>query len=135
MVVGIIAIISVFALPSFLTYLQAATVKSSAAELHSGLNRAKQLAVTTRQTICVQVVANQYRFLQGGCAGTAWIGRGTDATGAFRLPHNVTITNGGTSPVFTQFGTASQTGTLTVTGPGGNTLTVTVIPSGRITIP
>ncbi|MFQ5858867.1 MAG: GspH/FimT family pseudopilin [Anaerolineae bacterium] len=134
-VIGIIAILALIALPWLLPYLQATTVKSSAEELQSGLNRAKSLAVTTRQNICVQVVGNQYRFLQGGCAGPAWVGAGTDATGAFTLPSGVTITNGGTNPIFTQFGTASPTGILTVSGSSGTSLTVTVLPSGAITIP
>ncbi len=134
-VIAIIGIVALITTPLFLSYLQAATVRTGAAEIQSGLNRAKQFAVTTRQNICVQLVAGGYRFLQGGCGGAAWVGLGTDTTGTFRFPNNVTATNAGTSPIFTQFGTASQTGTLTVTGPGGITLTVSVSPSGRITVP
>jgi hypothetical protein len=47
----------------------------------------------------------------------------------------VTLTNIGTRPVFTPFGNASQTGTLTVTVTGGQPVTVTVRPSGNVTTP
>ena len=132
---AVIAIMVLTALPFLLTYLPSATVTWAARDIQSALNRSKMLAVTTRQSICFQTVSGGYQFLIGSCAGTAWTGEGTDSAGTFKSPINVTITNGGTSPIFTQFGTASQTGTITVTAPGGQSRTATVWTTGRITIP
>lgn len=133
-VIAIIGIMAAIAIPWWLTYWPAATVRGAARDLQGGLNQAKMLAITTRQNICVQVLAGGYRFQQGGCGGAAWLGAGTDGTGLFRTPENVTF-SGAASPIFTQFGTASQTAILTVTGPTNRTLTVTILPSGRVTIP
>jgi hypothetical protein len=41
----------------------------------------------------------------------------------------------GGAAIFTPFGTASQTTVITVSVVGGNSTTVTVQPSGRVTIP
>jgi hypothetical protein len=41
----------------------------------------------------------------------------------------------GPAPVFTAFGTASTSGVVTVSHGSGNSLTVTVQPSGQVTIP
>ena len=133
--VGIMAIMIVTALPFVLASLRGATVTSATRELQDALIRSKMLAVTTRQNICFQTVSGGYRFLLVDCSGAAWKGSGTDSAGTFRSPSNVTVTNGGTSQIFTQFGTASQTGIITVTGPTGQTRTATVWATGRITVP
>jgi len=134
-VVGIIAVMVLTALPFVLSSLRGVTLRSAASEIQDALSRSKMLAVTTRQSICFQTVAGGYQFLQGTCAGTAWRGPGTDASGTFRSPINVTVTNGGTSPIFTQFGTANPAGTIIATALGGQTRTATVWPTGRITVP
>jgi hypothetical protein len=58
-------------------------------------------------------------------------------SGNIRLPENITLTMAsGSSAIFGQLGNATTVGTYTVTDvPSGRTLTVTVAPSGRITIP
>ena len=132
--IAIIGIMATMAIPWWLTYWQAATVRGAAQGLQGGLTQAKVLAITTRQNICVQVVAGGYRFLQVNCNGAPWIGAGTDATGLFMAPDNVTFTSAA-NPIFTPFGTASQTAVLTTTGPSNRTLTVTILPSGWVTIP
>ncbi len=137
-VVAIVGIMALIAIPSMLAYWPAATVQGAARDVQGGMTRAKTLAITTRQNVCVQVVAGGYRFLQGAgpnnCIGAAWTGAGTDATGLFGAPDNVTFTSAA-NPIFTPFGTASQTAVLTVTGPSIRTLTVTVLPSGWVRIP
>ncbi|MFZ1061441.1 MAG: prepilin-type N-terminal cleavage/methylation domain-containing protein [Candidatus Rokuibacteriota bacterium] len=133
-VIAIIGIMAAIAIPSMLAYWPTATVQGAARDLQGGLTRAKTLAITTRQNICVEVLAGGYRFRQGGCGGGAWVGAGTSATGLFSAPENVTFTSPA-NPIFTQFGTASQTAILTVTGPSNRTLTVTVLPSGWVRIP
>jgi len=135
--IAIIGIMATMAIPWWLTYWSAATVRGAAQDVQGGLNQAKMLAISTRQSICVQVLAGGYRFQQQvvpGVCGPPWIGAGTDATGLFRAPDNVTFTSAA-NPIFTPFGTASQTAILTMTGPGNRTLTVTILPSGWVTIP
>ena len=133
--IAVMAIMALSGLPYLLTYLPSVTLTWAARDMQTALNRAKMLAVTTRQSICVQMVAGGYQFLTGNCSGTSWKGPGTDSGGTFRLPDNITASDGGNSPIFTKFGTASQTGTITVTGPGGQSRTVTVSAMGRIAIP
>jgi len=133
--IAVIIIMSLAGLPFLLTYLPSVTLTWATRDMQSALNRAKLIAVTTRQNICVQVIPGGYRFLTSNCAGTSWKGPGTDSGGTFRLPNNITASNGGSSPIFTKFGTASQTGTITVTGHGGYSRTVSVSAMGRIAIP
>jgi Tfp pilus assembly protein FimT len=133
-VVAVLGILMLAAVPWLMTYLPSATVSSGAREVHSVVSRAKMLAVTTRQSICVEVVAGGIRFRQGSCAGTVWAGTGTTSTGIFRFSNSVSVSNAGTSPIFTQFGTASQIGSISVTGTTGLTRTVAVALSGRVTI-
>ena len=139
-VIAVIAILAAIAIPSFVTYLQSSTVRAGAQEMRTGLNQAKQLAITTRQNICVQPVGNGYQFRQNTCAGPvvpATLALGADGTGTFRLQNNVvvTVSPGNVAPVFTPLGAAAPAGQLTVTGPAGNALTVTVSVAGRITTP
>lgn len=134
-VIAIISIAALIAIPSWLAYGPAATITGAAREIQSGLYQARQLAISTRQNICVQFIPPRgYRFLQGGCGGAAWVGLDTDGAGTFRVSNqNVTVAAG--NPVFTQFGTTAQTAIFTVTGPQARQITVTVFPSGRVTIP
>jgi Tfp pilus assembly protein FimT len=135
---AIIGIVSTIAIPTFMNALQTMRSRGAVAEMKTGLNRAKQLAITTRQNICVQAVAGGgYRFLLGGCLGGAWIGTGTTAAGNLILSNNVAITNGGNGPVFTPLGTVTNgvNSTFTLAPPAGPTSTVTVTPAGRITSP
>jgi type II secretion system protein H len=136
-VLALIAIMAFIAVPFLLTYLPSATVNYAARELQNGLNRAKFMAVTTRQPICVQPTASGYQFFQNTtCAGTPWSGTGTDANGIFSLANNINVAlAAGANPVFNQFGVAVQTGTLKVTGTTGLSTTVSVQASGRVTIP
>lgn len=136
-VVAVIGIMAFIAVPFLLTYTSGATIDYGARELRSGLNRAKLMAVTTRQPVCVEPAAGGYRFFQNAtCTGTPWTGTGTDANGLFRLANNITVAlAAGQNPVFNQFGVAVQTGTLRVTGPTGGSMTVSVQASGRVTTP
>lgn len=137
-VAALIGVLAAVSAPLFVNYLRAATVRAGAQELRSALNQAKQLAIATRQNICVQVVAapaNGFQFRQGGCNGPAWLGPGTDSTGTFRMQNGVTVTNAGASPAFTWLGAAAPAGTFSVTGPNGASLTVTVSAAGRISTP
>ncbi len=132
-VVAVMIIMAAIALPLWSAYGPAATLTGAARQVQAGLNQARQLAIGTRQNICIQTVPrNGFRLLQGGCAGAAWTGADTDGAGTFWITGKVTIANAGASPIFTSFGNASQTATFTLTGQG--TIAVTVCPSGRVII-
>src|SRR5207302_7675390 len=135
-VIAIIGIMGAAAVPWLLSALPGMTVTWGAREIQGSLMRAKMLAISTRQTMCVQVVSGGYQFVQGGCAGTVWTGPGTDSTGTFHpSPNSFTVTNSVASPIFTPFSNASQTGVLKVTSQGVASRTVTVTTSARFTLP
>jgi prepilin-type N-terminal cleavage/methylation domain-containing protein len=131
--ISILGAMATIALPTAWTYLPAAAASGGAREIRAILSQARMVAITTRQNICVQTVAGGFRLLQGTCAGAAWVGPDTSATGMIALSNDVTLT--GPAAVFTAFGTASTSGILTVSHGSGNSLTVTVQPSGQVTIP
>jgi len=130
---GVIAIMAAMTIPYVLTATNSLTIGRGAREIQAALSQARALAITTRQSVCFQAVAGGFAFLQGSCAGAAWIGANTTAAGVFRPADSVTTSGGGA--VFTPFGTASTTAVITVSVPGGGSTTVTVQPSGRVTIP
>lgn len=138
-VMAVFGILASMALPQLLSYLRVATSNSGRQEMRVALGRAKQLAITSRQNICVAVTVGfppTYQFRQGNCGGPAWFGPGSTAAGNFKLASAVTLTNGGANPIFTPLGTAVQAGTLSVTPhSGGSAQTVTVTTAGRITVP
>ncbi len=144
-VIAVIGILVAMSIPLFASYLRSSTVRAGAQEMRTALNRGKQLAITLRQNICVQPVANGYQYRQNTCAGApllpvAGVGinnpvPGADGTGTFRLQNNVVVTVQTVAPVFTPLGNAATPGILRVTGPNVNFLTVTISAAGRITTP
>ena len=137
-VIAIIGILAVMAVPAFLSYLRAAGLKSGAQQVVTLVNQARQLAIKENGDVCVTLPsATQMAYRLGSCAGSAWVGAGTDATGNINLPPGVTAT-ASANPVFTYVGSprtpAIYTYTLTYTQTGA-TLTASVAASGRITIP
>jgi type IV pilus assembly protein PilA len=137
-VVAVIGIVLAIALPQFFTYYGSASATAGVQEMRTALYRAKQLAITLRQSVCVTIAGGTpptYQFRLGGCGGPVWVGDGTDAGGNFALQNGVALSNGGPSPIFTPLATASQAGSLTVTGHNGAARVVTVTPSGHITLP
>jgi prepilin-type N-terminal cleavage/methylation domain-containing protein len=131
-VMAVLGILASMALPQLLSYLRVATSNAGRDEMRVALGRAKQLAITRRQNICVAVTAGSppsYQFRQGNCDGPA----GADK---FTLASAVNLANAGANPIFTPLGTAAQAGTLSVTPhSGGSAQTVTVTAAGRITVP
>ena len=140
-VIAVIGIMALIVIPTWLAYGPAATITGAAREIQAGLYQARQLAISTRQNVCVQVVPPRgYQIRVGvaaGCAGgAAWIGTTTDGAGVVWLANqSVTIAAPPLNPVFTPFGTAAQVAVFTVTGPQARQQTVTVLPSGRVSIP
>jgi len=131
--ISVLGAMATIALPTAWTYLPAAAASGGAREIRAILSQARMVAITTRQNICVRTVAGGFQLLQGTCAGEAWIGPDTSATGVIALSNDVTFS--GPAPVFTAFGTASTSGVVTVSHGAGTSLTVTVQPSGQVTIP
>jgi len=130
---SVLGAMATVALPTAWTYLPAATASGGAREIRAILGQARMVAITTRQNICVQAAAGGFQLLQGTCAGVPWVGPDTNASGVIALSNDVSVS--GPAPVFTAFGTASTSGTVTVYRGGSNSLTVTVQPSGQVTIP
>jgi Tfp pilus assembly protein FimT len=130
---SVLGAMATVALPTAWTYLPAAAVSGGAREIRAILGQARMVAITTRQNICVQAVAGGFRLLQGTCGGAAWVGSDTNSAGVIALSSDVSFS--GPAPVFTAFGTASTSGVVTVSHGSGNSLTVTVQPSGQVTIP
>ncbi|HKW90275.1 MAG TPA: GspH/FimT family protein [Methylomirabilota bacterium] len=130
---AVIAIMAAIVLPFILSASRSLTMSRGAREMQAALLQARAVAITSRQNICLQPVTGGYAYRRATCAGTAWTGPNTDATGTFRPANNVALSGG--AAVFTAFGTASTTTVITVSVAGGNSTTVTVQPSGRVTIP
>ena len=136
-VVAIIGIMAAIAIPFFASYWRSAAVRAGAQEMRTALMQAKQLAITSRQNVCVQAVPTGYQMRQPGCGGVNfWTGiRWAGAAYTFRLQNNVKVAVLAGPPVFTPLGAAVPGGQIQVTGPTGNFLTITVSGAGRITTP
>jgi len=135
-VIAIVAVMAVVSLPTLIGYMRAAGAKATAEELAAGINRGRQLAISQNQTVCVEVVGNQYRYRLSTCGGAIWSGPGTDANGFLTLANNLTLATNA-NPVFSNLGAATTAANLTVTTnyPSGNiTRTVVVSASGRVQI-
>ena len=134
-ILAVIGIVAAFAVPSFVTYWQGATLRAGSEELVTVLNNARQLAITSNNTVCVTSTTTTIQYHVGACANATYIGPGTDNSGNIKLTSPVQITNN--PPVtFTYLGGAGVSGVYTVRNAVNNTVqTVTVTASGRITIP
>jgi prepilin-type N-terminal cleavage/methylation domain-containing protein len=133
-VVAVIGILVATSAPFFVSYYQSAKVKAAAEDLAGYINQARQLAIRTNNNVCVQITATNLQFRQGGCAGTIWIGAGTDGLGNIKAPEGVTLAVTA-NPVFSYLGAATPAATYTVTNTDtGLSLHVILSASGRITI-
>ena len=134
--VGMIVVMTTWAMPSFLNYLRSARVRAGAQTISAYLNEGRQLAIKTNGGVCVRHTTSTMHFRTTNCTGTVINVAGlVNASNSVRLPDNVSLTSTA-SAIFGQLGNATTGATYTVTDtPSGRTLTVTVAPSGRITIP
>ena len=135
-VIAVIGILAVLGLPMFVTYYRAATLRAGAEEVATILNDARQLAISSNNTVCIaRNTVTTFQYHVGTCAAAVYIGAGTDTSGDVRLSTAVQITND-PGVTFTYLGAATPGGVYTVQNPvNGATQTVTVLTSGRITIP
>jgi len=133
-VVAVIGILVASSAPFFVSYYQSAKIKTAAEEIAAYLNQARQLAIRTNNNVCVQITTTNLQFRQGGCAGTLWIGAGTDSLGNIKAPEGVTLA-ATANPVFSYLGAATPAATYTVTNTDtGLSLHVILSASGRLTI-
>ena len=138
--IAVIGILSVMAVPSFLRYYQAATLKSGAQQFATLVNQARELAIKENGKFCVQMSSpSQMMYRRVNCTtGTVWVGPGTDAAGNINLPPSITAApvTAGVNPIFDYVGSAAtQAGGFTLTNTQtGATLTVSVAASGRVTV-
>jgi type IV fimbrial biogenesis protein FimT len=138
--IAVIGILSIMAIPSFLSYYQAATLKSGAQQFAALINQAREIAIKENDNLCVKVSSpTQMMYVRNNCTtGTVWVGAGTDAAGNINLPPRISVAgpSAANSPVFNYVGSALPAATFTLTNiETGATLTVSVAASGRITIP
>ena len=134
--VAIIGILTAVGVPFFITYYQAMQLRSAADEMATVLNSGRYQAIKQNTLMCVAMNANRVQYLIGGCGGPPWQGPGTDTAGFISLQNTMQVSAVTANVVFTNLGAAAVGGTYTVRNPAnGNTLTVTVAGSGRITIP
>lgn len=131
--ISVLGVLATIALPTAWTMLPASTARGGAREIQAAFNQARMIAIQTRQNVCVQAAEGGLQLRQGTCTGTAWVGQDTNNAGVITLSNEVV--SSGAWPVFTPFGTASTSGVLTVYHASGSAVTVTVRPSGQVTIP
>ena len=109
--VGMILVITTWAMPSFLNYYRSARVRAGAQVVSAYLNEARQLAIKTNAAVCVFRTSSttiQYRTATGTTCNAS---------------------------VIAVAGLANTAATYTVTDAvSGRTLTVTVAASGRVSI-
>ncbi len=135
LVMAIVGILTSMAMPLFLSYYQASRLRVAAEEVAAFVNQGRQLGIRQNAGVCVHITSTalQYR-LGSSCAGAAWVGPGTDASGNVTLPEGVTLTTTA-DPIFSYLGAANPGATVTVTNSqDGHVLRVTVAASGRVSI-
>jgi len=134
--IGVIAILAIISVPTFLGYIQSSTLQAGARELATAINRGRQLAVSRNTTVCIQLSGTAITLRPGGCAATPYTGPGTDGNGVIRLTNGMRVSfAGGSSVVFSNLGAATTANTFTVTNPVNNlTRSVVVSASGQVSV-
>jgi Tfp pilus assembly protein FimT len=136
--VGMIVVLTTWAMPSFLNFYRSARVRAGAQAVSAYLNDARQLAIRNNSAVCVirsTASTMQFRTATGTtCNATVIAVAGlANSSSNIRLPDNVTLST--TTVIFGNLGNANTGGTYTVTDSvSTRTLTVTVAGSGRVTI-
>lgn len=135
LIVAIIGILITISVPFLVTYLQAATLKSQAESVATWLNQGRQLAIRNNQSVCADIDGAGMHYHLVNCAGTVWVGAGTNTTGYIPFPAGITMSVAAPA-TFSYLGAATPAATYTITQTSsGRTITVTVATTGRITIP
>ena len=123
--VGIAMVVLGIAVPSLLTWLPTLRLSSAARQVATDLQVARMKAIS-------QNTANTVTFIQA--AGTYTFTLGTDSRDVGQLYPGITISSVSANPVFTPRGSASTTGTITLSN-GTATKSIVVSTVGRVTLP
>lgn len=133
--IAVVGIISVGAIPQFVTFLRAMETRGASQELATVLQQARELAIARNTSYRVEIEPddNRLRFVRTS-DNVVWTGPQTDAQGYRRLVNQARLTNVTANPTFNPLGTAGG-GTITVQNlQGTSSLNVVVSPSGRVRI-
>ncbi|MGB4780501.1 GspH/FimT family pseudopilin [Candidatus Methylomirabilis sp.] len=132
---AVIGIISVAAIPQFLTFLRAMETRGASQDLATVLQQARELAIARNTNYRVEIEPdnNRLRFVRTS-DNVVWTGPGTDAQGYRRLVNQARLTNPTANPTFNPLGAAGG-GTITVqNAQGTSALDVVVSSAGRVRI-
>jgi prepilin-type N-terminal cleavage/methylation domain-containing protein len=134
-VIAIIGIISLMVATAFWqSFYQDQVLRAGTEVVSTYLQQARSLAIRTGTSICADLDGGSLHLHQGTCAGTVWVGPGTNASGLFPTPQGVTIALTA-APVFNYLGAATPTATYTITNSKtGASRTITVAATGRISV-
>ncbi len=133
--IAVIGIVSVTAIPQFVTFLRAMQTRGASQELATVLQQARELAIARNTNYRVEIESdnNRLRFVRTS-DNVVWTGPGTDAQGYRQLVNQARLTNVTANPTFNPLGTAGG-GTITVrNAQGTSALDVIVSSAGRIRI-
>lgn len=132
--IAVIGIVSVAAIPQFVTFLRASETRGASRELAALLHQGRELAIARNTNYQVNVNGNQLQFVDNS-TGNAWIGPGTDNQGFRRLVNQAQLVNPPANPIiFNPLGTA-RGGTITVqNAQGTSSLNVVVSSAGRVQV-
>lgn len=135
-VLAVTATVAMLAVPSFLSYWESSSLQAGARELATAITLGRQLAISTKTAVCIDVSGTNLRVRIGGCGGPAWTGPITDASGVIRISDPVTLNvSSNARVVFTALGAASPSATFTLTHARTQaTRSVVVAASGRISV-
>jgi type II secretory pathway pseudopilin PulG len=132
-IMGVIGLLAAISVPFLGSYLQASKLRGNAETVAAWLNQGRQLAIRNNQNVCADIDGAGMHYHLLNCAGTVWIGTGTNSSGYVPFPGGVTMSVTGPA-IFNYLGAASPAATYTITH-AGRTITVSVAATGRITIP
>ncbi len=124
--IGIATVVLGVAVPSFLDWLPTLRLSSAARQVATDLQVARMKAISRNTSYTVNFIASTYTFTPG-------TGTDTDSRDIGQLYPGISISPTPPNPVFTPRGTASTTGTITLSN-GTATKLIVVSTVGRVTI-
>jgi Tfp pilus assembly protein FimT len=135
-ILAIAGTIAGVASPSLLRYWQVLSLQAGARELASTMNLGRQLAISRKTSVCVDLSGTSVRLRIGGCSGPFWTGPVTDAQGVIHISDAATLEiSSNARVVFTALGAASPSATFIITDPRTlNSRAVVVAGSGRVSV-
>lgn len=132
--VAIVGILATLSTPLFLNYYHASRLQVAAEQIATLINQGRQIGIRENSGVCVHITPTALHYHLSSCAGTTWIGPGSDAAGNISAPEGMTLSSTA-NPVFSYLGAATPAATITVTNASdGKYLRVSVAASGRVSI-